>query len=126
MEDKSAEELIAEVNRCHSIRKQKLADGLQSDSFTAREVTSEQSTSSETHSNTAIVSKKLKKKSTAQKLKLISKSKRSSLAKDLGKIEPCVLIEEIKGLLTSRFSDNRCLREFVAVLCQNDQPLYIV
>ena len=137
MEDNSSQELIAEGNRHHNIRKRKLVDGLvENDSCTERAVTREQSTASETGSNTSISKKpteqcsstvtKKQKKCTAQKPKLIPKSKRVSLAMDLGKTEPYVLLEEIKSLFTSQFSDNRCLGEFVAILCKNDQPLYSI
>ena len=87
MEDNSSQELIAEGNCSHSIRKQKLINGiLENDGVPAGEVMGEQSTASETRSNNAIVSKKAmeqcsstitkkQKKSIAQKLKLIPKSK---------------------------------------------------
>ena len=45
------------------------------------------------------------------------------MGKELGKIEPSILVEEVKGILTSQFSDNKFLEKFVAVLCMNDQPL---
>ena len=53
---------------------------------------------------------------------MIPKSKRLSLAKDMSKIEPSILVEEIQGSLISQFSDNN-LGEFIAALCMNDQPL---
>ena len=102
MEDNSSQELIAEGNRHRSIRKRKLVDGLvENDSCMEPAVTREQSTASETGSNTSITKKpteqcsntvtKKQKKCTAQKPKLIPKSKRVSLAMDLGKTEPYVL-----------------------------------
>ena len=136
MEDNLSQELIAEGNRYHNIRKRKLVDRLvENDNRTERAVTREQSTASKTRSNTTSVSKKpteqcsstvtkKQKKCTAQKPELIPKSKCTSLAKDLGKTEPYVLLEEIKSLLTSQLSDNTCLGELVAILCKNDQPLY--
>ena len=50
---------------------------------------------------------KKQKKSSRQKGKLIPKPKHLSFAKDFGKIEPNILAEEIKGLLTSQFSDSK-------------------
>ena len=53
---------------------------------------------------------------------MIPKSRCLSLVKDMSKIEPSILVEEIQGSLISQFSDNN-LGEFIAALCMNDQPL---
>ena len=123
----TSEELIAKGSQGCSIRKQKIVDGLvDNDSCMAQEVMKEQSIANNTSASkkpveqhSGFVTKK-RKKCTAQKPKSTPIYKCSSLAKDLGKIEPSLLREEIKGLFTSQFSDSR---EFVSVVCVYDQPL---
>jgi len=75
-------------------------------------------------SNSTPVPKKLKRKTSGKKL--ITKPKRIILAKNLKKIEPAILVEEVKRSLTTQFSGSKNLGEFVAALCRNDQPLLTI
>ena len=140
------DELVAERNRYQRTRKRKLiTEALESKESGSAAVTreSELTAASEPRSElentgkdgtvlneptqqcSSTVTKK-QKKSSGQKGKLIPKPKRLSLATELGKIEPSILVEEIKGSLSSQFLDNRGLGGFVASLCGSVEPLYSI